>query len=45
MINTCKKSYNTNDISIIQNELLKINAWLVKHILEYDKLYMERVYI
>jgi hemerythrin len=45
MINNCRYSYNPKAISKIQNELLKLYDWLVKHILDYDKLYMEHFYI
>ena len=45
MINNCKRSYVPSEIGKIQKELLQLHDWLVKHILEYDKQYMERIYI
>jgi len=40
-----KYSYDPSQIDAMHKALLKIKEWFVKHILEYDKLYMEHIYV
>lgn len=40
-----KITYSPSEIETVHRELVDIEAWFVKHILEYDKLYMEHMYV
>ena len=44
-IDNCKYSCITREMGVMQKELLEMKAWLMNHILEFDKLYLEHFYI